>query len=206
MIIAAAAPIDTCGNALAANEIHAGCTRRLVSPDGRWQVVIKGEGEPAPAVNISRQLKDDNAVVADHAGHVIAVFDMERDARLYWLKDGRHLIVNYFAGSDSTRPLAFNLNAGHSAPVDLSALVFSDVLRRIHKRRRQVYHYYMWYLRDEGDYVTFAAEPEFTIHGDYGPGDGRCLIYRVDKATFRGYRFVREAPDDKCPQTPSDGP
>ena len=204
MMIATPPTDDTCGGVLSANEIHAGCTRRLSSPDGKWEIVIKGDDDTTPAVYVDRPLKDDVAVVAERSGHVVATFDMQRWSHAYWLKDGRNLIVNYFAGSDSTRPLVFPLKTSHTAYIDLSQLVFPDVLRRIHKRQRQVYHYYVWFLADEGDHITIAAEPEFTIHGDYGPGDGRCLIYSVDKATFHRYRFLHEMPDDKCPEAQRD--
>jgi hypothetical protein len=207
MITTPLAPIDMCGNTLAANEIHVSCSRRLVSPNGRWQVVIKGEDGPAPNVRIDRRLLEDGAVVANREGHAIAVFDMERDARLYWLKDGRHLIVNYFAGSDSTRPLVIGLTGAKTKPVDLSELIFPDVLKRIHKRARQVYHYYVWFVSDDGPAVTIAAEPEYVLKGNYGPGGGTCLIYSVDKITFHGYHFVREVHDtDKCPKTSRNQP
>ena len=83
MIIAPLVPIDLCGGRLAPNEIHAGCSRRLVSPDGRWQVVIRGEDGLAPNVRLNRPLRKDEAVVADRAGHVIATFEMARDACLH---------------------------------------------------------------------------------------------------------------------------
>jgi hypothetical protein len=201
MIVAAPMAVDPCGDVLTVHEIHVSCSRRLVSPDGRWQVVIKGEDGPGPQVHLDRALAEDTAYVADSKSHVIASFDMQRNAKIYWLKDGQTLIVNYYAGSNRTRPLAIRLGHVQGQPLDLSELVLPDVLKRIHKRQRQVYHYYVRFLADQGNRVTFAAEPEFTINGNYGPGDARCLIYSIGKATFHSYRFVREVPDDKCPET-----
>ena len=201
MIFAAPMAVDPCGDVLTAHEIHVSCSRRLVSPDGRWQVVIKGEDGPGPQVHFDRALADDTAYVADSKGHVIASFDMQRRATIYWLKDGQTLIVNDYAGSDSTRPLAIRLAYGQSQPLDLSKLIFPDVLKRIHKRVRQVYHYYVWFVAEAGSNLTVAAKPEYVLKGDYGPGGGACLIYSVRKTTFHSYRFVRNVPDDKCPET-----
>jgi len=205
MIIDALKPIDLCGSDLAANEIHVSCSRRLVSPDGRWQVVVRGDDGPALNIQLGRPFTD-RAAVADASGRVIATFSMERSARIYWLRDGRGLVVNYFAGSDATRPLMIRLDRGRTKPVDVSAVLLPDVLKRVHKRYAQLYHYYVWFTRERGDRLTIVAEPESTLHGTTGPGGGNCLVYSVEKANFH-YRFLGEAdPDGNCPAVPGEKP
>ena len=199
MIIAPPASIDTCGGKLAADEIHVMCSRRLVSPDGRWQVVFKSDSDPAPNVRLDRPPKDDVAAVADRSGHVIASFHMERDARLHWLKDGGHLIVNYYAGSGETVPLAISLTEPGAPLVDLSRRVFPDVLRRAGIKdprplgdNQWIYHYYVTYLQDLGGSITVSAEPNYTPYGRSESGTAKCYVYKIDKATFRHVQFVRE--------------
>jgi len=209
MIIAPPASIDTCGGKLADDEIHVMCSRRLVSPDGRWQVVFKSDSDPAPNARLDRPPKDDVAAVADRSGHVIASFHMERDARLHWLKDGRHLIVNYYAGSGETLPLAVSLTEPGVLPVDLSKRVLPDVLRRADIKdhrplgdNRWIYHYYVTYLEDRGDNLTVSAEPVYTPYGRSESGTAKCYVYKIDKATFRKVRFVHEigkGDDLPCP-------
>lgn len=199
MVIAALPPPDSCDGKLAADEIHVMCSRRLISPDGHWQIVFKSDSEAAPAIHLNRRLHDDEAAVADRSGHVITHFYMERDARVHWLKDGQHLIVNYYAGSGETLPWVISLKPPGNPPVDLSGRVFPDLLRRAgikDNRRfednRWIYHYYVSYLKDRGDTLTVSAEAWYTPYGRNGPATVKCYVYTLDKATFRHVRFVRE--------------
>jgi len=168
------------------------------SPDCRWVLAFKSDTDAGPDIHLKRRLEDDEAVLSESVtGKIVASFDMERSATVYWLTDRKALIVNYYAGSDSTRPLVIRLSSGVShKPTDLSATVYPDVLKRIHKRPSQVYHYYVRFVADLGDRITIAASPDFVRHGEEGEGDGRCYLYSVDKATFRHYRFVKQLPDD----------
>ncbi len=180
----------------------------LRSPDCRWLIAYKADSDRAPDIHLNQPLADNIAVVANHStAQVVASFSMERSASVYWLEDRRHVIVNYFEGSGSTRPIAILLPQDHSsrrgnAVIDLAKLLYPDVLKRIHKRSRQVYHYYVYFVEDRGNRIVISALPEFVINGDSGPGDGRCLIYSIDKTTFR-YRFVRgwrDTDEHPCPQ------
>jgi hypothetical protein len=141
---------------------------------------------------------------------MVATFEMSRSASLHWLEDGAHLIVNYLSGSGSAEPLAIRLPsnptaAQAAAPIDLSEVVFGDVMKRIGKSSEQVYHFYAYYTADMGDRVLISAEPVYTLRGDTGPGGSACLIYSIDKATFRDARLVEQLPENTpCPNGPEE--
>jgi hypothetical protein len=151
------------------------------------------------------------ATVADAAtGKVVATFEMSRSASLHWLDDGAHLIVNYQSGSGSAEPLVILLpsrpqSAQAAAPIDLSEVVFGDVLKRVNKSSEQVYHFYAYFTADTGDRVLISAEPVYTRRGKTGPGASACLIYSVDKATFRDARLIERLPENApCPTGPTE--
>jgi hypothetical protein len=128
---------------------------------------------------------------------------------MHWQNDGRSLIVNYFSGSDRARPLIIRLvQEPAQTPIDLSELIYSDVLTRLKKTDDQVYHYYVYYIADLGDRVRVSAQPDYTLEGTDGSGWGRCLIYTVNKANFVTFRFEREIPwqrdDLECPRHPDE--
>lgn len=199
---AAPAPKDPCSQ-MPALELHVMCTSVITSPDGRWKLVVLGDDNQTAKIQglYLPKGRDPRGFLFDTRSHrVVYKFEMERSAQAHWLKDGRTLVVNYYAGSDSTRPLAMRLShSGGAKPRDLSTLVYADVLKRIRKNNSQVYHYYVRFLSDQGSRITIAAEPEFVKHGEHGEGDGRCYLYSVDKATFRHYRFVKALSDETCP-------
>lgn len=195
---------DLCDR-MRAGQVHVMCTSVVPSPDKRWQLVIAGDDNGKGAVKIRNlhlpQNPDERGFLVDaRSRRVLYQFEMERSAWAHWLPGGKILIVNYFQGSGTTMPLVFALKPGPvKRPVDLSKLVYSDVIKRIHHRRNQVYHYYVDYVSDEGRSIVIAAEPNFIKHGDEGEGDSRCYLYRVDKATFRHFRFVKEVREGDCP-------
>lgn len=190
-------PAKLCSNGKP-QDFNSGDSSFWRSPDCRWVLAFKGDTAPQPSIRLDHKLKDDEAVLAEAStGKIILSFNMERSATAYWLTDRKALVINYYAGSDSTRPLVIRLGlSSFSKPIDLSLLVYPDVLKRIHKHSSQVYHYYVRFVADHGDQVTITASPDFVKHSEEGEGDSRCYLYSVDKATFRHYRFVKELPDD----------
>ncbi len=206
---AVSAPQDPC-DTMPATQMHVMCTTVTPSPDGRWKLVVAGDDDGRGAAKLRNLRLPQNpelrgALVDVRTGRIIYKFEMERSAWVHWLPGGQILIVNYFQGSGTTMPLVFQLKQGPvKEPIDLSALVFPDVLKRIHHRRNQVYHYYVNYVSDEDRDIVISAEPQFVLKGDEGPGDGRCYLYRVDKATFSHYRFIKEVPEDNCPSHPEE--
>ncbi len=187
--------------------INAGASEVRFSPDCRWVLVFQSDVGPPPAFKLARPLKPETAAVIEaKSGKVVATFAMQRDAYPHWLKDGRYLVVNYLAGSDSTRPLVIRLAPPHNL-YDLSSIVLPDVLKRIRHRKSQVYHYYVNYLGEEDGRITISAQPDYVARGDSGRGDGRCLIYSIDTATLHHYRLTRMFRDDDthpCPQNPDE--
>jgi hypothetical protein len=79
------------------------------------------------------------ATIADvTTGKVAATFEMSRSASLHSPDDGAHLMVNFPSGCGSAEPLVIQLPsnpeaARAAAPMDLSEVVFDDVLKRIGK-------------------------------------------------------------------------
>ncbi|HVZ29112.1 MAG TPA: hypothetical protein VG839_01880, partial [Asticcacaulis sp.] len=184
-----------------------GASKTVTSPDCRWAIFWADADHPRPAFPVSGWRNDNTPLIDLKTNKVVATFFMEESSMVHWLKDDRHLIINYFDGSGAAEPLAISLPPFAGKPVDLAALVLPDVLRRIHKRQAQVYHYYVYFFKDAGDRVMISAEPVFTIKGEDGPGDSRCLIYSIDKATFRHYRLVKYFHDDDahpCPSNPDE--
>ena len=109
------------------------------------------------------------------------------------MDDGRHLVVNYFAGSGADVPLVVVLQPGpQHQPVDLAERIRPDVLHRLNRKDSQVYHLYVDFIAEDSDTVTVSAQPDYILDGESGPAWGRCFIYRVDKATFSRLSFVRE--------------
>lgn len=180
----------------------------LYSPDCKWILAYKSETGLLPGSPIKATLAAETAAVADAStGEVIATFEMSGSASVHWLSDGQHLIVNYFAGSDSARPLAITLSHGSGRPVDMSEVVLPDVLKRIGKRQQQVYRYYGYFVADKGDRVVISAEPNYTLRGDAGRGASACLIYSIDKTTFHDARLIERLPDNDvrpCPHNPDE--
>lgn len=201
---------DSCGD-LAANELHVMCSSVITSPDRRWLIVIKGEGKAAPIVHLKRRPVDDTAIVAEaRTGRTVATFELARDATVHWLKDERHVIVNYFEGSDVTRPLVVVLPyQKKQTPTDLQALIRKDVAQRVRRRTDQLDHFYTEFVSDDGDRVTISSEFRFPA-GPWKDGNRpqhtKCYVYSVDKATFRHYRFVSEPPLSDCPVNTDDHP
>lgn len=178
------------------------------SPDCRWALVFKSDAGPPPAFLLAKPLEDDTAAVIDMTkGTERTRFEMVRDAYPHWLADGRHLIVNYYEGSGSTIPLAFDLTQGAGAPINLAEVVLRPSLQRAgitdpHSFgiNRWLYHYYVTYMDDGPAHVTVSAQLWYTPHGREGEGIVKCYVYSIDKATFRHYHFVREVTDeDACP-------
>jgi len=202
--LAGSAQSDLCDQ-MRAGQLHVTCTSVIPSPDKRWQLVIAGDDNGKGAAKIRDlhlpQNPDERGFLVDaRTQKVVYRFEMERSAWAHWLPGGKILIVNYFQGSGTTMPLVFALKPGPvKRPVDLSKLVYSDIIKRIHHHRNQVYHYYVNYVLDEGQSIIIGAEPWFVKHGNEGEGDTRCYLYRVDKATFRHFRFIREVQDESCP-------
>ena len=164
-------------------------------------VVVHGEKHAAPKVKLDQPLPKHTVVVADTAtGHVIGRFDFERSADAYWLKDNHTLILNYYEGSDVTRPLVFILDGATQKAIDLRQVVVPDLTRRSHVKYRDLDHYYAFYSKDLGDSVQvettfrFSAGP-FRADGSQEQ-DERCYTYKVDKATFHHVTFLSE--DKSC--------
>ena len=130
------------------------------------------------------------ATIADvTTGKVAATFEMSRSASLHWPDDGAHLIVDYPSGSGSAEPLVIQLPsipeaARAAAPMDLSEVVFDDVLKRIGKSSQQVFHSCAYFTADKGDHVLISAEPVYTLRGDAAPPRRGCL---PDRQHRQGY-------------------
>ncbi len=169
----------------------------LRSPDGRWMIVVHGEKHAMPKVKLDQPLPRHMAAVADATtGHVIGRFDFERSADAYWLKDGRTLIINYYEGSDITRPLVFILEPGTKKPIDLRQIVVPDLTHRSHVHYSDLDHYYAFYSGDLGNSVQVDTEfryPAGPVRADgLQDQDEKCYGYRIDKATFRHVTFTGE--------------
>lgn len=170
-----------------------GASITTYSPDCHWAFSVQASDEPPP-LKVPGGFGDNNAVLINMStGEKQSDFLMESSAALHRMKDGKYAVINYFDGSGAAQPLLFNLNK-KQPPADLAALIFPDILARIHKHKSQVFHYYVYFLKDEGKRITISANPIFTLVGDNGPGDGRCYIYSVEKATVR-YHFVKSLPE-----------
>jgi len=185
--------------------LNAGESVTTYSPDCRWAFSVQAS-EQLPPLKVPGGFGNKNAVLVNMTtGERQSDFLMESSAALHWLRGGRHAVVNYFDGSGAAQPLLFNLGEA-KPPTDLAEMVFPDVLKRIHKRRSQVYHYYVYFIADEGKRITISASPEFTLVGDEGQGDSRCYIYSIDKITLK-YHFVQRLPYDDthpCPHNPDE--
>lgn len=206
---ALSAPVMPCGD-LKQQRIWVGDKAVVLrSPDCKWILAYRSTAGSASAPPIKEPLIAEMATIADAAtGRVVATFEMSRSASLHWLDDGAHLMVNYRSASGSAEPLVIQLSsvpeaAQPAAPIDLSEVVFDDVLKRIGKSSEQVYHFYAYFTADKGDRVLISAEPVYTLRGEVGPGGSACLIYSIDKATFRDARLVeRQAENRPCPNGP----
>jgi hypothetical protein len=208
---AISAPVMPCGDGKHQRIWVGDATDILHSPDCRWIVAYRSiSGSPSASL-LKDPLAGDMATVADAVtGKVVATFEMSRSASLHWLDDGAHLIVDYLSGSGSAEPLVILLppqprSAQTTAPIDLSQVVFGDVLKRINKSSEQVYHFYTYFAADKGERVLISAEPVYTLRGSTGPGGSACLIYSIDKATFRDARLVERLPENApCPNGPTE--
>ena len=208
---AISAPVMPCGDGKH-QRIWAGDeTVVLHSPDCRWILAYRPIAGSPTASPLKEPLVADMATVADAVtGKVVATFEMSRSADLHWLDDGAHLIVNYLSGSGSAESLVILLPsrpqpAQTAAPIDLGEVVFGDVLKRIGKSPDQVYHFYASFTADKGDRVLISAQPDYTLRGDTGPGGSACLIYSIDKATFRDARLIEQLPENApCPNGPTE--
>jgi hypothetical protein len=184
--------------------IVVGIAKKAPSPNCKWAFVT-GDTELRKADDPAWPGQDTAGFIDARTGAVVSSFYMDASAMVHWLRDDKYAIVNYFDGSSAAQPLLFNLvKAKH--PTDLAELVFPDVLKRIHKRRSHVYHYYVYFIADEERRITISASPDFTLVGDEGQGDSRCYIYSIDKITLK-YHFVqRLAYDDThpCPHNPDE--
>jgi len=184
-------------------------TATLHSPDCRWILAYRSTSG-SPSVSPAKgSLVAELATVFDAAsGKIVATFEMSRSASLHWLEDGAHLIVNYRSGSGSAEPLVILLPSNPRAaqaepPIDLSEVVFGDVLKRIGKSSEQVYHFYAYFTAEKVDRVLISVEPVYTLSGETGPGGSACLIYSIDKATFRDARLIERLPENTpCPIGP----
>lgn len=169
----------------------------LRSPDGRWMIVVHGEKHAMPRVKLDQSLPKHTVAVAETAtGHVIGRFDFERSADAYWMKDGRTLIVNYYEGSDISRPLVFILESGTRHPMDLRQLVAPDLTTRSHVAYRALDHYYAFYSGDLGNSVQVDAQFRYNVGPVQPDGsqhqDWKCYSYKIDKATFSHVTFIGE--------------
>ena len=208
---AISAPVMPCAD-LKPQRIWVGAEPTVLrSPDCRWILAYRPTSGSASASPIKGPQVAEMATVADAAtGKVVATFEMSRSASLHWLEDGTHLIVNYSSGSGSAEPLVIRLPSGPAAtqaaaPIDLSEVVFGDVLNRIGKSSVQVYHFYVSFTADKDDRVLVSAQPVYTLRGETGPGGSACLIYSIDKATFRDARLIEQLPENApCPNGPAE--
>jgi len=210
------APVRPCADDKAV-KLHISATTLANSPDCQWQIIFLGlEGATraenallwdAPEEVFSGQY---NLFVIEHATRkVIARTSLTSSAMAHWQKDGGLLVINDFAGSDFARPLVIELKSPpNQVPVDLSKLIYSDVLKRLKKTDDQVYHYYVHYIANLGDRIHVSVQPDYTLDGTAGPGWGRCFIYTFDKTNLFSFRFEREVPwkhhDLKCPHHPDE--
>lgn len=183
----------------------------LRSPDCRWILAYRSTSGSPSASPVKEPLVAELATVVDAAtGKMVATFEMSRSASLHWLEDGAHLIVNYRSGSGSAEPLVIRLPsnpiaAQAAAPIDLSEVVFGDVLKQIGKSSEQVYHFYAYFTADKGERVLISAEAVYTLRGETGPGGSACLIYSIDKTTFRDARLIERLPENApCPIGPTE--
>ncbi len=184
--------------------IVVGVAQRARSPNCKWTFVTSG-ADLGKNENPAWPGKDTAGFIDTRRGAIVSSLNMEAGAMLHWLKDDKYAVINYFDGSGAAQPLLFNLGRAKH-PTDLAELVFPDVLKRIHKRSSQVYHYYVYFIADEGRRITISASPDFTLVGDEGQGDSRCYIYSIDKITLK-YHFVQRLPYDDthpCPHNPDE--
>lgn len=150
----------------------------LRSPDCKWIPAYRSTAGSASAPPIKEPLIAEIATIADaETAKVVATFEMSRSASLHWPDDGAHLMVDYPSGSGSAEPLVIQLPsipeaARAAAPMDLSEVVFDDVLKRIGKSSQQVFHSCAYFTADKGDHVLISAEPVYTLRGDAAPPEG----------------------------------
>ncbi|MFT4074660.1 MAG: hypothetical protein QM647_03945 [Asticcacaulis sp.] len=212
------APAEACADYTPVN-LHVLRTTIATSPDCRWAVVVvgsedieAGQNNPTPFKLPKLTEETENAFVIERAtGKITYRFEMVRSASLHWLKDNRHLIINYFEGSGTDIPLLFVLKPSQTHnPVKLSELVWPSVLKRAgipytptNASSHWVYHYYVNFIEDKDERLLISAQPWYTQKGDEGPGIVKCYIYSISKATLR-YRFVREDNIDNCPRNPDE--
>ena len=208
---AISAPVMPCGNGKHQRIWVGDETVVLHSPDCRWILAYRSISGSPSASPLKEPLAADMATVADAVtGKVVATFEMSRSANLHWLDDGAHLIVDYLSGSGLAEPLVILLpsksrSAQTTTPIDLSEVIFGDVLKRINKSSEQVYHFYAYFTADKGERVLISAEPVYTLVGNTGPGGSACLVYSIDKATFRDARLVEQLPENApCPDGPTE--
>ncbi|EGF92281.1 hypothetical protein ABI_07150 [Asticcacaulis biprosthecium C19] len=204
MVLAADIPAVVCSNDKPIN-LTLWKTVETISPDCRWKLIAMS------ADTITESQSEGNVSVIDtRSGRTVTTFMMDRSASVHWLKDGRTLIVNHFAGSGWTEPLVIALapESLSATPENLADLLFPDVLKRLNRRREQVYHYYANYIGDVASRILVSVQADYVLSGDTGPANARCFIYSVDKAELSGYRFEREVPwqdgDLTCPHHPDE--
>ena len=159
------------------------------SPDCQWMVVVRGD--KPPKVTLDHALPRHAVAVADAKGRVVGRFDFQRSAEAWWL-DRRTLVVNDFAGSDTSRPLLFRLDAGGTAPVNLKALLTPDLVRRAGVSERDLDHFYAEYRPDRGARLRIAARfrvPGKTRRDGSQTQVQRCFAYSFDR-TGADMRFM----------------
>ena len=164
------------------------------SPDCRWQVVSFGRNDPAKSVLVRLEPKDiasgDNAFVIDRAtGRSIYHFSMYHNARVYWLRDGRTLIVNLGAGpGEDATALAIPLSSLDARSTDLSQKVLPDVFRRTGFPRANT-HSYVSYVGTRTGRWRLSVSLETTRSGLPGK-DSRCYLYSLKPKSSEKPQFI----------------
>lgn len=166
----------------------------FVSPNCRW--VVRSED------------KDRLSVFNAKTGRRIASFRMERSAAIHWLKDGQTLLINYYSGSNGSRPMLLRLDE-KSGFTDLSKVMFPAVTKRLRIHHDDVLHaYFTFFSEDEANLkVSVAIDYAIYKHRLNSPAEGRCLIYQVNKRVPVRYKLISVSDltdDNPCPTNPEE--
>lgn len=149
--------------------IHWSTPSVLRSPDGKWLLYVRPvASEDAPA-----------DVYLSHKGTKSRsrLFELQRDAEVYWGTAQDVVVVVDEKSSDDYRILVFNLkNASEKGALVLNEKVVQNVKQRLGSENEIVYYFprFSQWINNDGVLITVGV---VTVHNGSGPFTARCFGY-----------------------------
>lgn len=157
---------------LKSSHIHWSNASNLRSPDGRWTLSVRpaSSGDGPAEVYLS----------STGTGSRSHLFELERDAEVYWRPTGGVVVIDDERSSNDYRILLFTLNAtSEKSALTLNEKISQDVKQRLGEGNQIAYYFprfSQW--ANNGDLVI--AVGAVTVRNGSGPFTAHCFGYMAN--------------------------